>query len=57
VIHADPGYSARIIGDIRYEDELQLRTGYLRFWHISFHALPGTRLRLSARLARENRRW
>ena len=39
----DRGYSARIIGDIRYEDvSFSYVDGLSALRHISFHALPGT---------------
>src|SRR5436309_3790535 len=40
---SDPGYSTRIIGDIRYEDvDFSYAEGLPALKHISFHALPGT---------------
>jgi len=40
---SDPGYSARIIGDIQYEDvSFSYVEGLPALKHISFHALPGT---------------
>src|SRR5512132_3973989 len=39
----DRGYSARVIGDIRYEDvSFSYVDGLSALRHISFHALPGT---------------
>src|SRR6266576_508497 len=39
----DRGYSARIVGDIRYEDvSFSYIDGLSALRHISFHALPGT---------------
>ena len=39
----DRGYSARIVGDIRYEDvSFSYVNGLSALRHISFHALPGT---------------
>lgn len=39
----DRGYSARIIGDLRYEDvSFSYVNGLSALRHISFHALPGT---------------
>jgi ABC-type multidrug transport system fused ATPase/permease subunit len=39
----DRGYSARIVGDIRYEDvSFSYVDGLSALRHISFHALPGT---------------
>jgi ABC-type multidrug transport system, ATPase and permease components len=47
-----------IIGDIRYDDvSFSYVDGLSALRHISFHACRAPRLRWSARLARENRRW
>jgi ABC-type multidrug transport system fused ATPase/permease subunit len=43
----DRGYSARVIGDIRYEDvSFSYVDGLSALRHISFHALPGTTIAL-----------